>query len=124
MPNITLATPWYCAVELSLYPPGSPDSIVTLGSSRDRQSCGKTDLNTQPHWRPAADVFLWWAGIIGGNGSGKSTLFRMIMGQEQPDSGEIVMGQTVVPMYSEQSREGLNDDKTVRRDPFNHEGLH
>ncbi|CAL5227645.1 g10651 [Coccomyxa viridis] len=52
-------------------------------------------------------------GIIGGNGSGKSTLFRMIMGQEQPDSGEIVMGQTVVPMYSEQSREGLNDDKTI-----------
>ena len=40
------------------------------------------------------------------------------MGQEQPDSGEIVMGQTVVPMYSEQSREGLNDDKTVRWLPF------
>lgn len=40
------------------------------------------------------------------------------MGQEQPDSGEIVMGQTVVPMYSEQSREGLNDDKTVRRLPW------
>lgn len=54
------------------------------------------------------------AGIIGGNGSGKSTLFRMIMGQEQPDSGEVVMGQTVVPMYSEQSREGLSNENTVR----------
>ncbi len=37
----------------------------------------------------------------------------MIMGLEQPDSGEIVTGQTVVPMYSEQSREGLSDEKTV-----------
>ena len=54
------------------------------------------------------------AGIIGGNGSGKSTLFKMMMGQEQPDSGEVAMGQTVVPMYSEQSREGLSDDNTVR----------
>jgi ABC-type sulfate/molybdate transport systems ATPase subunit len=38
----------------------------------------------------------------------------MIMGLEQPDSGEIFMGQTVVPMYSEQSREGLSKDNTVR----------
>ncbi len=36
------------------------------------------------------------------------------MGLEQPDSGEVVMGQTVVPMYSEQSREGLSNDNTVR----------
>lgn len=36
------------------------------------------------------------------------------MGLEQPDSGEMVMGQTVVPMYSEQSREGLSNDNTVR----------
>ena len=36
------------------------------------------------------------------------------MGLEQPDSGEVVMGQTVVPMYSEQSREGLSKDNTVR----------
>ena len=53
-------------------------------------------------------------GIIGGNGSGKSTLFKMMMGQEQPDSGEVALGQTVVPMYSEQSREGLSDNNTVR----------
>ena len=42
------------------------------------------------------------------------------MGQEQPDSGEIVTGQTVVPMYSEQSREGLSDDKTVHNAPLHH----
>ena len=57
------------------------------------------------------------AGIIGGNGSGKSTLFKMMMGQEQPDSGEVTLGQTVVPMYSEQSRESLSDDNTVRTTP-------
>ncbi|CAK0752347.1 hypothetical protein CVIRNUC_002139 [Coccomyxa viridis] len=52
-------------------------------------------------------------GIIGGNGSGKSTLFKMMMGQEQPDSGEVALGQTVVPMYSEQSRDSLSNDNTV-----------
>ena len=53
------------------------------------------------------------AGIIGGNGSGKSTLFRMLMGLEQPDSGDLVIGETVQLMYSEQSREGLDGQRTV-----------
>jgi len=52
-------------------------------------------------------------GVIGGNGSGKSTLFRMIMGQEQPDSGSIVMGETVKLAYVDQSRDDLEGDKTV-----------
>jgi len=52
-------------------------------------------------------------GIIGGNGAGKSTLFRMIVGTEQPDSGDIRMGETVQVAYVEQSRENLEDDKTV-----------
>jgi energy-dependent translational throttle protein EttA len=52
-------------------------------------------------------------GIIGGNGVGKSTLFRMIAGTEQPDSGEIQLGETVQVAYVEQSRESLDDDKTV-----------
>ena len=54
------------------------------------------------------------AGIIGGNGSGKSTLFRMLMGEEQPDGGDLVLGETVQLMYSEQSREGLDGERTVR----------
>ena len=54
------------------------------------------------------------AGIIGGNGSGKSTLFRMLMGLEQPDAGDLVLGETVQLMYSEQSREGLDGERTVR----------
>ena len=52
-------------------------------------------------------------GVIGGNGAGKSTLFRMLMGQEQPDSGEIKVGETVKLAYVDQSRDDLDGDKTV-----------
>ena len=52
-------------------------------------------------------------GVIGPNGAGKSTLFKMIMGKEQPDSGEIVVGPTVKLAAVDQSREGLADDRTV-----------
>lgn len=52
-------------------------------------------------------------GVIGGNGAGKSTLFRMLMGQEQPDSGNIVLGDTVKLAYVDQSRDDLDGDKTV-----------
>jgi sulfate-transporting ATPase len=52
-------------------------------------------------------------GIIGPNGAGKSTFFRMITGQERPDSGEIEIGTTVKVASVDQSREGLEADKTV-----------
>ncbi|MGE8357173.1 MAG: energy-dependent translational throttle protein EttA, partial [Microvirgula sp.] len=55
-------------------------------------------------------------GIIGPNGAGKSTLFKMIAGREQPDSGTVKIGQTVQMAFVEQSREGLDDDKTVFED--------
>jgi sulfate-transporting ATPase len=52
-------------------------------------------------------------GIIGPNGAGKSTLFRMIQQKEKPDSGDIVIGPTAKIASVDQSREGLENDKTV-----------
>jgi len=52
-------------------------------------------------------------GIIGGNGAGKTTLFRMIVGDESPDSGALETGQTVQLAYVDQSREELDGNKTV-----------
>jgi ATP-binding cassette ChvD family protein len=52
-------------------------------------------------------------GIIGPNGAGKTTLFRMIMGTEKADGGELIVGKTVVPSYVDQSREALDPEKTV-----------
>ncbi|RED11965.1 energy-dependent translational throttle protein EttA [Pontivivens insulae] len=52
-------------------------------------------------------------GVIGPNGAGKSTLFRMLTGQEQPDEGTVEYGDTVKLSYVDQSRDALEDDKTV-----------
>ena len=52
-------------------------------------------------------------GIIGPNGAGKSTLFRMIAGKDKPDSGEVIVGPTVKLAYVDQSRDALQNDKTV-----------
>ncbi len=52
-------------------------------------------------------------GVIGPNGAGKTTLFRLITGQETPDSGTFKVGPTVKLGYVDQSRDSLNDDKTV-----------
>ncbi len=52
-------------------------------------------------------------GVIGPNGAGKTTLFRMLVGEEQPDAGEIRIGDSVHLAYVDQSRQALDDKKTV-----------
>ena len=52
-------------------------------------------------------------GVIGPNGAGKTTLFRILTGEEKPDSGELRVGETVVMGYVDQSRDTLNPDATV-----------
>ena len=52
-------------------------------------------------------------GVIGPNGAGKTTLFRMIIGQEEPDSGEIRIGDTVKLAYVDQSRDSLDPNKSI-----------
>jgi ATP-binding cassette ChvD family protein len=52
-------------------------------------------------------------GVVGPNGVGKSTLFRMIVGEEQPDSGDLVLGETVRISYVDQGRSGLDPRKNV-----------
>ncbi len=52
-------------------------------------------------------------GVIGPNGAGKTTLFRMLTGQEEPDSGSLRVGETVVMGYVDQSRDNLDDNKNV-----------
>src|SRR5690606_12100911 len=52
-------------------------------------------------------------GVIGGNGAGKSTLFRMIVGEQKPDGGELSLGDTVQVSYVDQARDALEGKKSV-----------
>jgi sulfate-transporting ATPase len=52
-------------------------------------------------------------GVIGPNGAGKTTLFRMIMGEERPDGGELQVGETVAPSYVDQSRSALDPARSI-----------
>jgi sulfate-transporting ATPase len=58
-------------------------------------------------------------GIIGPNGAGKSTLFKLIAGKEKPDSGEVIVGQTVKMAFVDQTRDALANEKTVWEDISN-----
>ena len=62
-------------------------------------------------------------GIIGANGMGKSTLFKILMGAEQPDSGEVKVGETVQLAYVDQSRDELDGSKTVWEEVSNSQDI-
>ena len=58
-------------------------------------------------------------GVVGANGAGKTTMFRMVVGEEQPDDGDIKVGSSVVPSYVDQSRAALDGEKTVFQEVTN-----
>jgi sulfate-transporting ATPase len=84
------------------------DSVIELKNVR--KAYGERLLMDDVSFRIPAGAIV---GIIGPNGAGKSTLFRMIAGKEQPDSGEIAIGPTVKMAVVDQSRETLQNEKSV-----------
>jgi ATP-binding cassette ChvD family protein len=99
------------AKDLEIYiPPGPRLGDVVIENNNVTKSYGDRVLmeNLSFSLPPGGIV-----GIIGPNGAGKTTLFRLITGQEKPDSGSIRIGETVKMAYVDQSRDVLDPDKTI-----------
>ena len=95
----------------SLYiPPGPRLGDLVVEAQNVRKAFGDTLLFDDLNFKlPPGGI----VGVIGPNGAGKTTLFRMIHGQEEPDEGELRIGETVELGYVDQSRDHLDDQKTV-----------
>ncbi|MAT97184.1 MAG: energy-dependent translational throttle protein EttA [Anaerolineaceae bacterium] len=91
-------------------PPGPRLGDIVIEAKDVRKSYGDTLLYDDLSFEipPGAIV-----GIVGPNGAGKTTLFRMIVDEEEPDSGSLRLGDTVQLAYVDQSRDDLDPDKTV-----------
>ncbi|MEM7006147.1 MAG: energy-dependent translational throttle protein EttA [Pseudomonadota bacterium] len=91
-------------------PPGPRLGSVVLEAEQLRKGFGNNLLIEDLDFKlPPGGI----VGVIGPNGAGKSTLFKMILEQEQPDSGTLRKGDTVKLGYVDQSRDKLDDNKTV-----------
>jgi len=91
-------------------PPGPRLGDVVINATGLRKAFGERLLIDDLSFRlPPGGI----VGVIGPNGAGKTTLFRMITGDEAPDAGEFVVGETVKLGYVDQSRDALDDKKTV-----------
>ncbi|HEV7605981.1 MAG TPA: energy-dependent translational throttle protein EttA [Steroidobacteraceae bacterium] len=91
-------------------PPGERLGDLVIEAKNLRKSYGDRLLIDNLNFNlPAGGI----VGIIGPNGAGKTTLFRMMSGLEKPDSGELRMGPSVKLAYVDQSRQSLDDRKTV-----------
>jgi len=97
--------------ELEIYIPAGPRlGDIVIEASDVAKGYGDRLLFEDMNFRlPRGGI----VGIIGPNGAGKTTLFRMITGQEQPDSGSFRIGDTVQLSYVDQSRDALNPDKSI-----------
>ena len=101
-------------------PPGPRLGNVVLNVDKVSKSFAKRTLINQLSFSlPPGGI----VGIIGPNGSGKTTLFRMITGEQNPDSGEIELGNSVKLSYIDQSRDTLDDNKTVWQEIANGQDL-
>ncbi len=99
------------AKELEIYiPPGPRLGNIVIEADNISKSYGDRLLVEGMSFRlPPGGI----VGVIGPNGAGKTTLFRMITGQEEPDSGSIRIGDTVKVAYVDQSRDALSPDKSI-----------
>src|SRR5690606_6461321 len=97
------------AAEISI-PPGPRLSELVIEASQLSKAYGDRLLIDDLSFRlPRAGI----VGVIGPNGAGKTTLFRMLVGQEKPDSGTLRIGETVKIAYVDQSRAALGADNSV-----------
>lgn len=96
---------------LQIYVPNGPrlgDKVIEF-KNVNKGFEGRTLINDLTFTLPPAGI----VGIIGPNGAGKTTLFRMIMGQEKPDGGDITIGPTVQIGYVDQAHQDIDPEKTV-----------
>ncbi len=96
-------------VEIQIPVPERLGDVVVEADGLSKGYDGKLLIDNLSFKLPAGGI----VGVIGANGAGKTTLFRMIVGEEKPDSGELRLGETVELAYVDQSRDSLNADKTV-----------
>jgi len=96
-------------VEIAI-PPGPRLGEVVVEAQKLSKGFGGNLLFDEPSFSlPRGGI----VGVIGANGAGKTTLFRMIVGEEKPDAGELRLGETVKLAYVDQSRDALDGDKRV-----------
>jgi ATP-binding cassette ChvD family protein len=99
------------ATEIEIYiPPGPRLGDKVIEATNLRKAFGDRLLMDNVNFSlPPGGII----GIIGANGSGKTTLFRMVIGTEKPDGGEVRVGQSVKLSYVEQGRDALSADETI-----------
>ncbi|MBU0968820.1 MAG: energy-dependent translational throttle protein EttA [Proteobacteria bacterium] len=97
--------------DLEIYIPAGPrlGNVVIEADKVSKAYDGKLLVDEMSFSLPPGGI----VGVIGPNGAGKTTLFRMITGQDKPDSGTIRLGDTVKLAYVDQSREDLAPDKSI-----------
>jgi len=97
--------------EMEIYiPPGPRLGKVVFEADNISKAYGEKLLFENLSFKIPAGAIV---GIIGANGAGKTTLFKMLTGQEKPDSGDVRIGDTVKLAYVDQNRDTLNGDETV-----------